>query len=65
VTTIYINIPPEVQQKRLEERGCSVNELRARQKDYKWFDKTKFCIEVDWTEDVQLTADKIEYQLNI
>jgi len=65
VTTLYINIPTEVQRQRLEERGCSVNELRARQKDYAWFDKTKFCMDADWEEDVQLAADKIEYQLNI
>ena len=65
VTTIYLDIPTEVQRERLEERRMSVNDIRARQKDYKWFDKTKFCMEMSWEEDVSLTADKIEYQLNI
>lgn len=60
VNTVYIDIPPIVQKDRLEERRVSNLELRQRQADYNWFDRTKFCLELDGTLEVDKLADYVE-----
>tara|TARA_R110000737_G_C14449145_1_gene462865 strand:- start:128 stop:334 length:207 start_codon:yes stop_codon:yes gene_type:complete len=47
LNTVYLSIDKEVQLARLENRHMSVRDIEARHKDYQWFDKTKFCLEID------------------
>lgn len=65
VNTVYLNISPELQLERLEERRMSVADIKARQKDFDWMCPTKFCLEMDWDRDVTEIADSLEYQLNL
>lgn len=58
--TLYLDISPELQLERLEERRMSVIDIKARQKDFDWMSPTKFCMEMDWDEDVALIADEVE-----
>ena len=60
VTTIYLNISPELQLERLEERRMSVIDIKARQKDFDWLSPTKFCLEIDWELNVSEIADIVE-----
>jgi len=61
--TIYLDISPELQRLRLEERRMSVIDIRTREKDFDWFDKTKFCLSINWDNDIKKIADEIERQL--
>jgi len=66
VNTVYLEISPEEQRRRLEARvWVSVNDIRGRQKDFRWFDRTKFCLEIDWTRSVIDIADIVEDSLSI
>lgn len=60
VATIYLNISPELQLARLEERRMSVIDIKARQKDFDWMSPTKFCLEINGDAPVEEIADIVE-----
>jgi len=62
VHTIYLNVNQEEQLRRLNDRNLSVTEIKERQLDYHWFDRTKFCLEIDnnWDEPIEEIVDYIE-----
>ena len=60
LNTAYLSISKDTQMKRLEERHMSVRDIEARHKDYQWFHKTKFCLELDGEMEVGRAADIVE-----
>lgn len=57
--TYYLEISPELQTERLNNRGDSEKSILARQKDFDWFSPTRNCTILDWAEDPEILADII------
>ena len=64
IIDVYINITPELQRERLENRWDWEWEILKRSNDFKWFHPTDKSIILDGSIDVDLLVWELEFIIN-
>ncbi len=59
VFTVFLTVNKIVQKSRLKKRWDSVDQIRKREKDFKWIFPTPNCLIIDWTANVEESIKKI------